>query len=156
MDWGREVFLLRIWPILAWNREKDVRSFWLIPFHHERSDKHSDTALYPVFAYRSDEETSGLWVVPFLYTRSPKAFKSWLFGVFDIRRREIAGTEDIRSSFTLLGFKALSFYRRQTVTSSEGKLLERKRRLLFFSEVLESSGKRSFSILGLPVATRGR
>ncbi len=156
MDWGREVFLLRIWPILSWHREKDARSFWLIPFHHERSDKHSDTSLYPVFAYRSDEESMGLWLVPFLYSNSPKAFKSWLFGIFDLRRREIAGTENIRTSFTLLGFKAFSFYRRQAVTSSTGKLLEHKRRLLIFSEVLEASGKRSFRIFGLRVMTRGR
>ena len=26
-DWGDEVFLLRIWPLLSWSREKDARSF---------------------------------------------------------------------------------------------------------------------------------
>jgi len=153
-DWGQERFAFRLWPLFSWRRDKDLRSVWLIPFQYERSDKHFDLALYPVFARRQDEETSGFWLAPFLYASSSKGFKMTFVGLFDMRRRSIAGTEDIHTSFTVLGFRNLSVFRRQAVTSADGKLLERKRRFLIFSDELDASGKRSLKILGKSLVSR--
>ena len=155
-EWGEEFFWFRLWPLFSWHREKDSRSLWLVPFHYDSSEKHTDISIYPIFASRSDEETSGFWLAPFLYASSPRGFKTFFLGIFDIRRWSMAGTENVQRSQTFLGIKALSVYRRSTVTSPEGELLERKRRLLIFSDQLEPSGKRSFRVLGIPVVRKSQ
>jgi hypothetical protein len=153
-EWGEKLFKFRLWPLISLKRDEAAWGLWLVPLFFEHSPKQSDITLFPIFARWSGEKGHGIWLVPFLHAGSSEGFKTWLFGLFDVRRRTSEEKGEIRKSVTVLGLGPLSLYRHQSVTSLEGKPLERKGRFLIFSEELKRSGKRSFGILGIPITSQ--
>ena len=152
--WGEDLFKFSLWPLITWSSKQEHRSFWLLPFYYQRAPGQAETALYPLFAHWRDDESSGLWIIPYLHAESSLGYKTAVLGLLDVRRRLIPGTDEVQSKLTLLGFKSFSFYRRQSFETSDGRLIERTRRLLFFSEEEKASGERTFKFFGIPLFSR--
>jgi len=129
--------------------QKGKNKLWLLPYFYKNNSYQTVNAVLPFYW-----DAKGKWHHKFNFFnyynyKDVNWVKSGFFPIYHLMESKLSRN---RSKSVISLF--CSLYRKEIILSQEGKLLERKRRFLFFSDILKSDGKRLFKIFDSIISER--
>jgi hypothetical protein len=128
----------------------DTTYLWTLLYYQRRGPDDRVTSVLPFFWKEQLKDDRTLWAFPYLEEESPNGSQRSVPGLFDKERWRVEETGEITKKLSI----ASELYLREETRSSGGRLLERNRRFLIFSDERDREGGRTFKLLGIPVMER--
>lgn len=147
-----------LWALPFYYRHTDDRDdrLWAFPYYRHTSPGRSTQWALPFFMRKQTPEARTFWLLPFLRSASPTRTKTAFYPLFRVSTErqdtESAPAAETRQSLWVLW----PLYSRQEVADAGGKLVERYRRFLVFSDRLDRNGVRTLRLFGVPVSETTR
>jgi hypothetical protein len=140
--------LVDLLVLFGWQRGPDSDAEWALPlFYDQRQPERRRTGLLLPLYYRDREpDRARTWLLPVYVERGARASRTWVVPLW-LSTREALDRGETRTRLSVLW----PLYAREEVRSASGELTERRRRFLFFADRLERNGRRTLSVLGIPI-----
>ena len=136
-------------PFYYSNKQKGKETLWALPYYYKKNDHQVINEVVPIYQKIEGKWHRSLRVFNYYHKTEPKWEKTGIFPIYQFKQSQLSKNRS-KSVIDMFCF----MYRKEIITSEDGKLLERKRRFLIFSDELNSEGKRLFKILGNIISER--
>jgi hypothetical protein len=136
---------------IAKNSQADS-SFMIVPYYHEWCDErnYSKHIFAPFFATKTSKEESYTWLLNYYKYQSENKSTLNVFPFYGVTEEVNYQRETTKESMWVVW----PFYARERKSGNDGKVIAKNNRFLIFSNNLERSGKRTFSIFGKVITER--
>jgi len=129
--------------------EKNLNSLWILPYYYRNSKYQVITEFFPVYSKTKGINHESLRIFNY-YTEKKLNKKSK--GIFPFYHYVVSNKGNNEKGYVIELFASL--YKKELVLSENGKIIEKKRRFLFFSDELNRNGKRQFKIFDSVISER--
>jgi len=130
-------------------KKKGEETLWALPYYYKKNAYQVIHEIVPIYQKREGQWHRSFKLFNYYHQVEPTWKKNGLFPLYEVKQSQLSQNR-LKSVIDLFWF----IYRKETITSENGKLLERNRRFLIFSDELKNDGKRLFKILGNIISER--